>query len=77
MEINIFDINGKQIKEGQQVRVLYTDWIDKNRDSKYGIVKWFSEQARYLIQFDSIDKYGFSETGDFNIGPHGEIEIIS
>jgi hypothetical protein len=76
MEIKIYDINKRQIKENDRVRILYTNWINKEKDSRYGIVKWFADEARYLIEFSTKDRYGDSGTGDFNFGLHGELEIL-
>ena len=75
-EIQIHDMHNRQIKEGDYVRVLYTDWMDKERDSQYGVVKWYPREARFLIEFTTKDMYGDYRTGTLNIGPHGELEII-
>lgn len=77
MEIEIYDINKKQIKEGHKVRVLYTDWINKEKDSKIGVVTWIPKEGRYMFKFDTKDRYGDYEYGDLLVGLHGELEIIS
>lgn len=78
------DRNGKDIYEGDIVRILYTDW-PSNTDSKItledymvsisriGFVEYLED--RYLLNFGE-DKYGWDSTGTLFEGTHGRKEVI-
>lgn len=78
------DKNGKEIYEGDVMRILYTDWPSQSAEkngrysmsleeykksiSSIGFVQW--ENDRWIIIFD---KRG---SGRMDAGPHGEKEVI-
>jgi uncharacterized phage protein (TIGR01671 family) len=74
------DKNGKEIYEGDIVRILYTDWPSKIDDSitlseykksisHYGEVIF--ENGAYKLKYNSSDCIG-----SIHPGKHGEIELI-
>lgn len=87
-KIGITDMDGKEIREGQKVRVLYTDWASKSDNdprtleqylidiSSVGTVIYAPEEARYLIKFDEPNRYGQITYGTFNYGKHGRLHIM-
>lgn len=79
----LFDVIGKEIKEGDTVLILYSDWIAKDINDKRSIdqylkdisikgsVYYNTEYAQFRVQ----NKEG-KDIGSLMIGKHGRLEII-
>jgi uncharacterized phage protein (TIGR01671 family) len=79
----LLDKNGKEIYEGDIVRILYTDWMSKSDAdprtleqykidiSRVGVVEYFYD--RFNLYFPNR---GGVTTGSLSEGDHGEKEII-
>lgn len=70
------DKNGKEIFEGDIVRVLYTDWSSKSDDDNRTL-------EQYLIDIATIGVVGYNGNGfyideDYSMftGKHGYIEVL-
>lgn len=67
------DKNGKEIYEGDVVKILYTDWGSQD-NFQIGYVTY--KAPAFEIDFGIHKKYGTREFGSMNYGTHGWIEVI-
>lgn len=66
------DKNGKEIYEGDVVRILYTDWVNQSRWVQ-GTVVYDSD--RFVIDLGE-HPMGGRNTGDLDPGTHGWREVV-
>lgn len=79
------DKDGKEIYEGDIVRILYTDWPSLPVGDSRSLDQYLSDISSLAeIVFVSScfrvhlgpDKHGFRTFGSLNMGGHGRIEVI-
>lgn len=79
------DRHGKEIYEGDIVRILYTDW-PSNTDPNISMEDYLNsishigevvyDAPEFGILMVKNDRYGERPIGSFNYGDHGRIEVI-
>ena len=74
------DKNGRDIFEGDVVRILYTDWVSKSEGDPRTLEQYKIDKSHIGVVTYSVDRFllnfGEENEGRITEGTHGEKEVI-